>query len=544
MMVFTLAVSIVLILFGHKRKSSHNLKLRISIWSAYMTADSLVIVAIGIRSSALREVYERNDGHLNDNDKLLAFWAPMLLLLLGGPDTITSYSLEDNELWLRHCLRLAAQTSATAYIIFMAWTRSYLSYLKSVIALVGIVKYGERVCALWMASNEKLKQSILANDKLKQSMLALPEPSPNYPRFPEYALQKAEGYIIAVNKLIEIEEPEGISSAMIDREHIVKAYDLLRMFRCLFVEWTLSYGERNISRSIFKDIQSEDAFRIVEIEVGFLYDLLHTKAMVLYTKWGLLLRSFTFSSTLLVLVLFSLAKKSHLSRSDLSDTYLLLAFIVFSEAYSIFKLVCSDWSNVWLCKGNKCCALRGGLVGALNFMRSIGGPRWSHSIAQFSLLSFCTKERPLVYQNVLESLRINEKLEKYHYTLHEDVSNDFRDCIFGHIKKELINMEEHLTPVPMDIHKSLTKLLKIYGLTQATWTVKGEFNQVVLTWHIVTEILYYSQSEQFKLRYSQESKLLPRYMVYLLVMYPSMLPCVIREIRLGDTSDDALKVLR
>ncbi|XP_056171601.1 uncharacterized protein LOC115663140 [Syzygium oleosum] len=231
----------------------------------------------------------------------------MLLLLLGGPDTITSYSLEDNELWLRHCLRLAVQTSATTYIIFMAWTSSYLSYHKSVIALVGIVKYGERVCALWMASN----------DKLKQSMLAPPDSSLNYPRFPEYTLKKAEGYIIVVDTLIEIEEPEGIPSTMIDPKEIVKAYDLLQIFKCLFVEWTFSYGERNISRSIFKDIHFKDAFRIVEIELGFLYDLLHTKATVLYTKWGLL-RSFTFSSTLLVLVLFSLAKKSHLSRSDLS----------------------------------------------------------------------------------------------------------------------------------------------------------------------------------------------------------------------------------
>ncbi|KAI6668002.1 hypothetical protein NL676_003719 [Syzygium grande] len=417
MVVFTLAVSIVLILFGHRRKSSHNLKLRISIWSAYMTADSLVIVAIGIRSSALREALPSPSGsnishgiyHLHGLDKVLSL-IPQVSDSIGG-------------------------------------------------------------------------------DR-----------------------QKAEGYIIAVNKLIEIKEPEGISSAMIDREHIVKAYDLLRMFR------------------------------IVEIEVGFLYDLLHEGHGALHqvgTPPPLL--HFLIHSIGAGALLFG--QEVTLSRSDLSDTCCLLSLsslrpIRFSSWF------CSDWSNVWLCKGNKCCALRGGLVGALNFMRSIGGPRWSHSIAQFSLLSFCTKERPLVYQNVLESLRINEKLEKYHYTLHEDVSNDFRDCIFGHIKKELINMEEHLTPVPMDIHKSLTKLLKIYGLTQATWTVKGEFNQVVLTWHIVTEILYYSHSEQFKLRYSQESKLLPRYMVYLLVMYPSMLPCVIREIRLGDTSDDALKVLR
>ncbi|KAI6691593.1 hypothetical protein NL676_028421 [Syzygium grande] len=89
MAVFTLAVQIVLILFGHRRKSSHNLKFRIAVWCAYLTADSLATVALGVLSNKLGEANNRNGGHLGDNDKLLAFWSPLLLLLLGGPDTIT-----------------------------------------------------------------------------------------------------------------------------------------------------------------------------------------------------------------------------------------------------------------------------------------------------------------------------------------------------------------------------------------------------------------------------------------------------------------------
>ncbi|XP_030439874.1 uncharacterized protein LOC115661813 [Syzygium oleosum] len=536
MVVFTLAVQIVLIFLGHKRKSSYNLKLRIAVWSAYLTADSVATVALGVLSSKLGDANERNGGRLGDNDKLLAFWSPLLLILLGGPDTITSYSLEDNALWLRHCLGLAVQTSATTYIIFMAWTSSYLSYLSSVMALVGLVKYGERVCALWMASN----------DKLKQSMLAPPDPSPNYPRFmEEYTLKQAEGYYVEADEVIEVQVPEGIHSDVDDptndSEVIVKSYDLLQMFKCLFVELILSHDERNTSKSIFKAINYEKAFTIVEIELGFIYDLLHTKAMVLYTKWGPRLRLFTFSSTLLVLVLFSWAQKSHLSRVDLAITYLLLAVIVFFETYSILMLVSSDWSDVWLHRHDKNHALRR----AVNFIRLPRQPRWSHSIAQFSLLSFCSKERPLVCQNVLEFLKIREKLEKYHYTLHEDVSNEIKTWIFRHVKEDLFSVEEHHAPLYTDLQEILDRLLDGYGLAQVKWASEGDFDQVVLTWHIATELSYYSDKERVKsesdLSHYRESKLLSRYMLYLLVMYPSMLPSGIGEIRLRDTCAEALK---
>ncbi|XP_030517234.2 uncharacterized protein LOC115730769 [Rhodamnia argentea] len=540
MVVFALAVQILLILFGQKRKSSHNLKLRITVWCAYLTANSVATVALGVLSSKLGDVDERNGGRLSDNDKLLAFWSPLLLLLLGGPDTITSFSLEDNALWLRHCLGLVVQTSATTNIIFMAWTRSYLSYLSSVMALVGIVKYGERVWALWTASNDKLKQSMLA--------LAPPDPSPNYSRFmDEYTLKQAEGYYVMADEVIEDQVPEGIYSSgddparMIDSEVIVKSYDLLQMFKCLFVELILSHDERNTSKSIFKAIDWKRAFKIVEIELGFMYDLLHTKAMVLYTKWGLRLRLFTFSTTLLVLVLFSWAKKSHLSRVDLSITYLLLAAIVFFETYSILMLISSDWCDVWLRKHNKTRVFGR----AVTFMRLPRQPRWSHSIGQFSLLSFCSKERPLVCQNVLEFLKIREKLEKYHYTLHEDMSDEMRNWIFRHVKEDLLYVEEHDAPVRTDIHESLAKLLKGYELPQAKWATEGDFDQVVLTWHIATELSYYSDQKngrrESELPHFRVSKLLSRYMFYLLVMYPSMLPGGITEIRLRDTFAEALK---
>ncbi|KAI5012756.1 hypothetical protein ZWY2020_025022 [Hordeum vulgare] len=52
----------------------------------------------------------------NSSPIIFAFWTPFLLLHLGGPDTITAYSLEDNELWLRHLIGLLFELFSASVI--------------------------------------------------------------------------------------------------------------------------------------------------------------------------------------------------------------------------------------------------------------------------------------------------------------------------------------------------------------------------------------------------------------------------------------------
>ncbi|KAI6691607.1 hypothetical protein NL676_028435, partial [Syzygium grande] len=396
MVLFTLAVQIVLIFFGHKRKSSYNLKLRIAVWSAYLTADSVATVTLGVLSSKLGDALPWPSGSKVSHD----------IYHLHGLDDYLSY----------------------------------LSYLSSVMALVGIVKYGgESALFGWRATTISS--------------------SPCWPR------------------LIRINYP-----------HFME-------------EYTLKQAEGNTSKSIFKAIDYVKAFRIVEIELGFIYDLLHTKDM------------------------------SHLSRVDLSITYLLLAIIVFFKTYTILMLVSSDWSVVWLRKHNK--------------NHCLGDPGGHIQLPNSACSAFAVKRGPWFCQNVLEFLKIREKLEKYQYTLDEDVSKEIRNLVFRHVKEDLYNTEEYHLPVRTDLQKSLAKLLVGYGLSQVEWATEGHFHQVVLTWYIATELSYYSDKEKVKnesgLPHFRESKLLSRYMLYLLVMYPSMLPSGIGEIRLRDTSAEALK---
>ena len=69
---------------------------------SYLVADSGATTALGVISRNC------NDSQLQN--EFIAFWAPFLLLHLGGQDTITAYAVQDNELWLRHLLDLVVQS--------------------------------------------------------------------------------------------------------------------------------------------------------------------------------------------------------------------------------------------------------------------------------------------------------------------------------------------------------------------------------------------------------------------------------------------------
>ena len=96
----SLTLQLSLLHLGSRRRYRVKIWLRIVLWFSYLSADSVATVALGAISNNLRNSCDGNDSQLQN--ELTAFWPPFLLLHLGGQDTITAYSVQDNELWLRH----------------------------------------------------------------------------------------------------------------------------------------------------------------------------------------------------------------------------------------------------------------------------------------------------------------------------------------------------------------------------------------------------------------------------------------------------------
>ena len=110
----------------------------------------MATITLGAISNNLRNSCDGNDSQLQN--ELTAFWAPFLLLHLGGQDTITAYAVQDNELWLRHLLGLVVQTMVALYIFLLSWKANWLSFLAILMLLAGFIKYTERILVMRSAN--------------------------------------------------------------------------------------------------------------------------------------------------------------------------------------------------------------------------------------------------------------------------------------------------------------------------------------------------------------------------------------------------------
>ena len=173
-------------------------------------------------------------------------------------------------------------------------------------------------------------------------------------------------YIYIYGKYIEI--TEGVTAIVFhkDKGDIIspagkytdEAYSLFKkQFRHLYADLVLSFSDRKNSESIIRYLSPEEAFQVVEMEISFMYDVLCTKATVVYSLLGILLHTASFFSTISTLVAFcSFIDKHEFSNMDINITYLLLLEAIFREIYAIIMLILSDWSIVWLSsKQNSLC---------------------------------------------------------------------------------------------------------------------------------------------------------------------------------------------
>ncbi|CAO2151500.1 unnamed protein product [Urochloa humidicola] len=128
---------------------------RFIIWLTYLGSDAIAIYALATLFNRHKK-QECVSTHRNE-DSLEALWAPVLLVHLGGVDTITAYNIEDNELWRRHILTSISQVVVAIYVFHKSWSGdTRLLQAAILIFLVGILKCFEKPVALKSASISSL----------------------------------------------------------------------------------------------------------------------------------------------------------------------------------------------------------------------------------------------------------------------------------------------------------------------------------------------------------------------------------------------------
>ncbi|GKV12825.1 hypothetical protein SLEP1_g23921 [Rubroshorea leprosula] len=346
------------------------------LWFAYIGADWIAIVTLGKLSGSHVESTATN--------VLRAYWAPLLLVHLGGPDTITACTFEDNKLWIRHLISLLVKVFFVIYVICMSWTFSWLSFFTLPLILAGIIKYVEKILCLKLSNSQKTKP-LISNMFNLQSHSDLNE-NQTLDR-----LQKENPTVLSAYLFFTIMRPDVndylSSENLSDVGTRIKAY--LRETTGIDGRRAFQFADKYLALSLGKDV-----FEIIFIQLGFMFDAAYTKASLIHTKLGCFLRLASSTSFFSVLLLFFIdiikKPKFHGSRIDIAITGFLLSGAIAQEFYATWVIHSSDWAvlvaefhhNVLVRKVFK--------ITSKYFPRLLRqSRRWSNQMGQFDLLAYC-----------------------------------------------------------------------------------------------------------------------------------------------------------
>ncbi|KAK0595012.1 hypothetical protein LWI29_002560 [Acer saccharum] len=199
------------------------------------------------------------------------------------------------------------------------------------------------------------------------------------------------------------------------------------------------------------------AFKVIEIELGMMYDLLYTKAPLLYTRRGLVLRLITFVLTCSVMVLFPVLVDKH--------------------KYSKYK--------------------NHPILKTLNSAGS-SKKRWSNNMSQYTLVSFTANKAKTEMQTAkfLDTTRVTGNY------WHCEVSDDLRKLIFMYVEEKAEDPETSrrnkrrppFTEFPSTLHvgerliMTRTSLTSTHLLPNIGKNINEKFECSIIIWHIATEV--------------------------------------------------------
>ncbi|KAL6654706.1 hypothetical protein ACP70R_008171 [Stipagrostis hirtigluma subsp. patula] len=373
------ALQVFLFLGAGVRRRSTSRVVGVLIWLAYLSADSVAIFVLGHLA-----VHAGGPSH-----QLVFLWAPFVLLHLGGQDTVTAFSMQDNELWRRHLLTFAQQLALAVYDVSKSpWPDRRLLAAVLLMFLSGCVKYAERTACLAAARPARLMADFLGGFKDRVSSIR------------EMQTIARDGGLGSSRYLTS----RAFTDFSLNPAMDVMSTDLLPNY-----DWSVS---RDIFSVLFSKISRLDrsgqeeyfrqTYRFAEARLFVCYQRLYTKALFRLSPLGAALHLVTFLSTCAAAVLFHSAmsgggaRRRAYSSADVAVTYVLLAGAVALEVSS-FLLSMFTRHDLFSHPVLRCSCFRHRPIIKLVFCLTCGNcaallrrwrrPRhWSETLAQYSLI--------------------------------------------------------------------------------------------------------------------------------------------------------------
>ncbi|KAJ6747808.1 hypothetical protein OIU74_030130 [Salix koriyanagi] len=151
----------------------------------------------------------------------------------------------------------------------------------------------------------------------------------------------------------------GLSGIIPEAKFLHEADLFFQMYRVLFADLVLGDSIHLATHIILKKKSAMEAFELIEVEMGFMYDVLYTK-LAKVRKSRVILRATTFLCLVSALMAFSLgmSKNNHgYLKAEITISYLLLYGAIAIEIYSVAVLSLTGLCFGLLGRGSHCSVL-------------------------------------------------------------------------------------------------------------------------------------------------------------------------------------------
>ncbi|KAG2656584.1 hypothetical protein PVAP13_1KG095400 [Panicum virgatum] len=514
LMLLSLSLQVFLHLTADLRRRSASRRLRMVLWLAYLSADTVAVFALGHLA-----VHAQGPGH-----ELMFFWAPFVLVHLGGQDNITALSKQDNELWPRHLLNLVTQAAVAGYVVSKSsWPDARLRAAMVLMFLSGFLKYAGRTFCLYSASPRSLGDQSRVSlwgtiEELRKEREELRKERETIDQLPRLRRKYGEGTILErrfenmfiADKLWElfISEKVWVDSADDIMSVDAPVNDVKIIALAPFLPYTLEeYKNRPdrwmayqyVAACLVQSYQylytKASLFPNIRSQLSQFYDHVHGTPMELPTAILFVLTYSLFHSisAVIALVLFLIAEKEgRRSKVDVTVSYILFAgaivldllpFLtsIFSYARRPFRPgTAEDCANM--------CSL--GCVQPPGWRRTT--KQWSEQLAQYSMITRYTSSMPSLVKWIGAHLGASWCLELFELTrtrVTDDLKLVVLDKLFLEAERKMWDIasfrgERALVKVFPESERSDCALHK-------SISSKVDFPTSVLIWHIATDICYF-----------------------------------------------------
>ncbi|KAF8690874.1 hypothetical protein HU200_041278 [Digitaria exilis] len=532
LVLLSLALQLFLFAFAGIRRRGANPVLRFLLWLAYLLADSTAILALGhISLSATTREH-----------RLVPFWAPFLLLHLGGPNNLSAYALQDNQLWLRHLQMLVVQVLGATYVLYKHIATNGLLVLEATTLMfaVGFLKYAERTWALRCGNLSSIRSSINKEPPTRHGH-------------------------------VHPHDDKAAAGEMMEESASRQAHSLFHICKRAIVDssveggWHDNYDIKERLRPLHVII-----WALMEMELSLMYDILYTKAAVIHTWFGYCVRLFSPLATAASLLLF------HLNGEDRNNA------LTSSPPTSCWAAPClwrprSTWAFAFLCttrwswlKYEALCKarwdrLRRTVVSLHQIVKAAAGRgsnsyrsrRWSGTMGQYNMLHFCTRPDDDAWTTPLlgrlaKMVGLREWWDRKHHSGSVQITEPVKEHVVSHMEQwylqgrwnTLGSIRKKWGLEALDHHWSS---LEDQDYNALMVSLGVEFQEGIIIWHIGTDVFLANSKlakEEGSSARVEAIKLFSNYMMFLLVEQPDMLPGLAQNRLYQRTCKNVITLLR